>query len=78
MAPSRVIEAISVWLRPRFLGTLPYARFPLGALALRRVMEVWKPDSSTNTNRLASKRLASHLQSPRISSSRSEATGDFF
>jgi len=78
MAPSRVIEAISVWLRPRFLGTLPYARFPLGALALRPVMEVCKPDSSTNTNRLASKRLASHLQSPRVSSSRSEATGDFF
>src|SRR5215210_4553785 len=62
--PSKVIEAIRVWFLPRFLGTLPYARFPLGALALRRVMEVWKPLSSTNTSLLASKRLASHRQSP--------------
>jgi hypothetical protein len=67
-----------VWFLPRFLGTLPYALSPLGALALRRVMEVWKPLSSTNTSRLASKRLASHLQSPLASSSRSEATRDFF
>ncbi len=55
MAPPRVMEAMSVWFLPRFLGTLPYARSPLGALALRRVIEVWKPDSSTNTSRLASR-----------------------
>lgn len=72
------MEAIKVWFLPRFLGTLPYARFPLGALALKRVMETWNPDSSMNTSLLASKRLASHLQSPRASSSRSEATLDFF
>ncbi len=74
IAPSRVIEAISVWFLPRFLGTFPYARSPLGALALRRVIEVWKPDSSTNTSLLASKRPASHRHRPRSPSSRSEAT----
>lgn len=31
---------MSVWFLPRFLGTLPYARFPLGARALKRVMDV--------------------------------------
>jgi len=40
---------MSVWFLPRFLGTFPYARFPLGALDLRRVMEVWKPLSSLRT-----------------------------
>jgi hypothetical protein len=40
IAPSRVIAAISVVFLPRFLGTFPYALFPFGALALRRVMEV--------------------------------------
>ena len=72
------MEAMSVWFLPLFLGTLPYARFPLGALALRRVMEVWKPLSSMNTSLLASKRLASHLQSPLFCSSRSEAILVFF
>jgi hypothetical protein len=67
-----------VWFLPRFLGTLPWARSPLGALALRRVMDVWKPDSSTNTSLPASKREASHLHSPLSPSSRSEATGYFF
>jgi hypothetical protein len=52
--------------------------FPLGALALRQVMEVLKPDSSTNTRRLASKREASHRHKPLASSSRSEAICDFF
>src|SRR5215210_5115280 len=58
--PSRVITAISVVFLLRFLGTFPQALFPLGALALRRVMEVLKPLSSTNTRRPASKREASH------------------
>jgi hypothetical protein len=50
---------VRVWFfLPRFLGTLPYALSPLGALALKRVMEVWNPLSSMNTSRLASKRLA--------------------
>src|SRR4051794_30276516 len=40
---------MSVWFLPRFLGTFPYARFPLGALALRRLMEVCKPLSSLRT-----------------------------
>ena len=44
ITPSRVIEAISVVFLARFLGTyMAYARSPLGALALKRVMEVWKP-----------------------------------
>ncbi len=72
------MEAMSVWFLPLFLGTLPYALFPLGALALRRAMEVWNPLSSMNTSRFASKCLASHLHRARISSSRSVATGDFF
>jgi len=38
--PWRVIEVIRVVFLPRFLGTFPQALFPLGALALRRVMEV--------------------------------------
>ena len=46
-------------------------RIRIGAL-------VWNPDSSTNTSRLASKRGASQRHRPRASSSRSEATGDFF
>jgi hypothetical protein len=40
ITPSRVMDAISVVFLPRFLGTLPYALCPLGALALKRVMEV--------------------------------------
>ncbi len=72
------MEAMSVWFLPRFLGTLPYARFPLGALALRRIMEIWNPLSSMNTSLLASKQLASHFHRPLASSSRSEATLDFF
>src|SRR5215213_4534835 len=78
MAPSRVIAAIRVVFLPRLRGTLPWALFPFGALALKRVIEVLKPDSSTNTRRLASKREASHRHKPLASSSRSEATGDFF
>ena len=76
--PRRLIEAMSVWFLPRFLGTLPYALLPLGALDLKRSMEMQKPLSSTNTSLLASKREASHLHSPRSSSSRSWAMGDFF
>jgi hypothetical protein len=76
--PWRVIAAMRVVFLPRLRGTLPYALFPLGALALRRVMEVLKPDSSTNTRRLASKWEASHHHNPLASSSRSEAMGDFF
>jgi transposase len=64
--------------RARKTLRLEEALFPLGALALRRVMEVLKPDSSTNTRRLASERLASRRHNPPASSSRSEATGDFF
>jgi hypothetical protein len=40
MAPWRVMDAIRVVFFPRFLGTLAYARSPLGALALKRVIEV--------------------------------------
>jgi hypothetical protein len=72
------MEAMRVWFLPRFLGTLPYALLPLGALDLSRSMEIVKPLSSMNTNLLASKREASHFHSPRSSSSRSCAMGDFF
>ena len=76
--PSSVIEAIRVVFLPRFLGTLPYALSPLGALALKRVMEVCVPHSSTNTKRLGS---TDPIRSPKAAlsrSSRSEATRDFF
>jgi hypothetical protein len=76
--PSRVMEAIKVWFLPRFLGTLPYALLPLGALALSRSIEIEKPLSSMNTSLLASKREASHFHRARSSSSRSCAMGDFF
>src|SRR5215212_7681039 len=62
----------------RFLGTLPYALLPLGALALSRSIEIEKPLSSMNTTLLASKREASHFHRARSSSSRSCAMGDFF
>jgi hypothetical protein len=41
-------------------------------------MEVLKPDSSTNSSLLASKRETSQRHKPLASSSRSEATCDFF
>src|SRR5215203_2823582 len=76
--PERLIEAMSVMFLPLFLGTLPYARCPLGARERRRSIEMCVPDSSTNTNRLTSKREVSHRQSPLSPSSRSWATFDFF
>jgi hypothetical protein len=79
MPPSRVTLAINVVFLARFLGTSPYyALSPLGARALKRLIEVWNPLSSTNTSRLTSKRFASHPQSPLAPSSRSLATRDFF
>src|SRR5215211_7998197 len=75
--PSRVITAISVVFLLRFLGTFPQALFPLGALTLRRVMEVLKPLSSTNTSvpRRSGKPATRHK--PLACSSRSEAIWDF-
>ena len=72
------MEAIKVVFLPRFRGTLPWARSPFGARDLSRSMEVWNPDSSTKTRRLASKRETSHLHKPQSPSSRSEARRDFF
>src|SRR5918993_4523693 len=76
--PDRLMEAISVVFLPLFLGTLPYARSPLGARDLRRSMEVCMPLSSTKMRRLTSKREDNHRHSPLSPSSRSEATFDFF
>src|SRR5687767_6883820 len=76
--PSAPMLAKSVVFFPRFLGTLPQARSPLGALALSLAMEVWVPHSSTNTRRRGSRRPTRLRQRARSSSSRSEATGDFF
>ena len=76
--PSSVMLAIRVVFLPRFLGTLPYTFFPLGALALARVMEVCVPHSSTATKRLGSTDLIRSPKVPLSRSSRSEATRDFF
>src|SRR5215213_10484756 len=76
--PSKLIEAISVMFLPLFLGTRPYARCPLGARERRRSIETCVPESSTNTNRLTSKREASQRQRSLAPSSRSQAMGDFF
>ena len=76
--PYKLIEAMSVRFLPLFLGTRPYARSPLGALDLERSIEMCVPDSSTNTNRLTSKRETSHRHRALAPSSRSEATFDFF
>jgi hypothetical protein len=76
--PWRLMEAMRVWFLPLFVGTFPYALLPLGALALRRIIEIEKPLSSMNTSLLLSKWEASHFHSPRFSSSRSVAMGDFY
>ena len=67
-----------VMFLPLFLGTRPYARCPLRARERRRSIEMCVPDSSTNTNRLTSKREASQRQRSLAPSSRSWAMGDFF
>src|SRR5215217_375534 len=74
--PCRLIEAISVRFLPLFLGTWPYALSPLGARERSRSIEICVPDSSTNTNRLTSKREDSHRHRALAPSSRSWATFD--
>jgi hypothetical protein len=69
---------MSVVFLPRFLGPWPYARFPLGALALARVMEVCVAHSSTATKRLGSTGPIRSPKAPLSRSSRSWATRDFF
>src|SRR5215213_11647319 len=76
--PPLVMLAKSVVFLPRFRGTRPWALWPLGALALRRVMEVCVPHSSTNTRRPGSRRLTPSCQRALSASSRSEAGRDFF
>ena len=80
IAPSSVIDAISVVFLPRLRDTLPYyALGPLGALARERVMEVCVPHSSTKTKRLLGSIIAERSRKMALaSSSRSEATFDFF
>ncbi len=63
---------------PRLLGTLPYALFPLDALARGCVMDVWVPHSSTATKRLGSTDPTRSPKAALSRSSRSEATRDFF
>ncbi len=72
------MEAKSAVFLPLFLGTLPNARSPFGARALKRVMEVWVPHSSTHTNLFGST-LPARLRKAHLSrSSRSEEPRVFF
>jgi hypothetical protein len=68
----------SVVFLPRLRATLPYALWPLGALALVLLMEVCVPHSSTATKRRGSTPAARSRKAALVPSSRSEATGDFF
>src|SRR5215212_6078210 len=52
--PSEPIEEISVTFLPQFLGALPRALCPLGALPYLGVSATLVEDSSTNTNRFGS------------------------
>lgn len=76
--PESVIEEISVMFFPQFLGAFPRALSPFGALAYLGVRAMLVEDSSTNTSRLGSTPLKRSRQTLRFSSSRSEATSDFF
>ena len=72
------MEAMRVVFLPRFLGTLPNARSPLGARPRSRVMEVCVPHSSTHTKRPGSTLPARSRNASLSSSSRSEEPRVFF
>jgi hypothetical protein len=71
--PARLSPVISVVTAPRLRGTAPRAREPRGARALRRVIEVCVPHSSTNTTRDGSVGAMSVRHRARAVSSRSVA-----
>ena len=73
-----VIDEINVTFLPQFLGALPEARSPFGALAYLVVRAMLVEDSSTNTSRLGSTPFRRSRQALLSSSFRSEATNDFF
>jgi len=52
--PSKLIEEMSVTFLPQFLGTVPCALSPLGALAGRSVSATFVEDSSTKIRRFGS------------------------
>ncbi len=63
---------------PQFLGALPCALCPLGALAYLGVSAMFVEDSSTNTRRFGSTSLRRFLKVLLFSSSRSVAASVFF
>ena len=71
--PSKVIEEISVTFLPQFLGALPRALSPLGALPYLGMSAMLVEDSSFGSTPFRRSRKA-----PLFSSSRSVATTDFF
>ena len=76
--PSKVIEEISVTFLPQFLGALPRALSPLGALPYLGMSAMLVEDSSTNSRRFGSTPFRRSRKAPLFSSSRSVATTDFF
>src|SRR5215216_1276030 len=76
--PSKVIEQMSVTFLPQFLGALPRALSPLGALPYLGMSATLVEDSSTNLSRSGSTPLSRSLKEPLTRSSRSVATTDFF
>src|SRR5215216_2994345 len=76
--PSNVIEEISVTFSSQFLGTLPNALSPLGALALSGTMRTLVEHSSTKTSLLGSTLLRRLRQALLSSSFRSVAPSVFF
>src|SRR5215216_2543243 len=75
--PPRFIEEISVRLFSQFLGALPKALSPLGALALSGTMRTLVEHSSTKTKRRGSTPLRRLRQAPRAAAptARSGALG---
>jgi hypothetical protein len=78
MAPSRVIEAISVVFLPRFLGILPRRLVFVDESGFHTSMTRLRARAPKGERAYASKWEASHRHRPLTSSSRSEATCDFF
>jgi hypothetical protein len=76
--PFREIEEISVTFFSQFLGALPKALSPLGALALSGARRTLVEHSSTKTNLWGSTPLRRSRQALLASSSRSEAPSVFF
>ena len=76
--PSKLIEEMRVTFLPQFLGALPRALSPLGALPYLGMSATLVEDSSTNLSRSGSTPLSRSLNEPLARSSRSVATTDFF